>query len=210
MAYTDGSKAEGLAAEGVFSEGPCGSRPNSYGDYLGDTASIADAERLAMTLAMEREPGMLAILSDSKAAIATAHRLANGATPRSDIERRMKDCLTAGEREIGVAWVRSHIGIGGNERADRQAPLERIRGETRGSIPNTTFEGLKELRKALRKEARSQAGYGRHRTDWGKHALAAYTWARTNKGPQNAWLHHIGKAEDPSYPAATHPKTGTT
>jgi len=53
---------------------------------------------------------------------------------------------------------------------------------------------MKEKGKAWRETLRTASG----RTEWNKHALAAYTWTRTNRGPQKAWLHHIGKADDPS------------
>ena len=55
MAYTDGSGAEGQHAAGVVSEGPCGTTDKSYGEYLGDASSVADAERLGLALALERE-----------------------------------------------------------------------------------------------------------------------------------------------------------
>ena len=204
MAYTDGSKADELAASGIFSEGPCGTRERSYGGYLGGYASIADAERHAMALALGQEPGNVALLCYSRAAISTAHRLAAGGTPRSGIEKAIKDQLTRTDREVGVAWTRAHIGIPGNEKADRQAELERLHGEAWGSPNVATHEGLKEVRKARRKATRSEPGFGRNRTDWGKHAQAAYTWTRTNRGPQKSWLHHIGKTTDPSCPCG-HP-----
>ena len=61
-----------------------------------------------------------------------------------------------------------------------------------------TVEGMREIGKAHRAQARTAPGYGKSRRDWSKHALSAYTWTRTNRGPQKAWLHHIGKAEHPS------------
>jgi len=57
---------------------------------------------------------------------------------------------------------------------------------------------MKEKGREWRKLLRSPPGYRKTRTEWGKHALAACTWTRTNRGPQKAWLHHIGKAETPS------------
>jgi len=127
MAYKDGSGADGWRALGVFSEGTCATRTRSYGFNLGTTASVADSERLVMALALEREhPGQpLALLSDSKAAISTLFHLAYGGTPRSGIEKRIKDSLHS-NREIRALWVRSHIGIPGNEAADRRATLEMI------------------------------------------------------------------------------------
>ena len=200
MAYTDGSGEDRTKAAGVSSEGVCGSRRREYGGFLGPLASVADAERLAITLALEEERGLVAIASDSQAALRTLFNLADGGTPRSHIEKRMKDALASAnqDREIGALWVRGHIGIGGNERADRRAALEGIRGRTNGAPHTITPEGLKEVRKAIRATARTVPSYGRGRTEWGKHALAAFTWTRTDRGPQKAWLHHIGKAEDPS------------
>jgi len=64
--------------------------------------------------------------------------------------------------------------------------------------PTATHEGLREKGKASRAGSRSAPGFGKRRTDWGKHALAAYTWTRTEKGPQRSWLHRIGKANDPA------------
>ena len=52
IAYTDSSGAKGTHAVGVFSEG---SRPRTYGGYVGPTASVADAERLGLALALEKE-----------------------------------------------------------------------------------------------------------------------------------------------------------
>ena len=165
---------------------------------------LTDAERLAMALALETEHPLqpLALASDSMAALCTLRDLAKGAPPRSGIEKRLKNALTK-ERTVGALWVRSHIGIPGNERADRRAALEGIRGQ--GDSPElVTWEGLREKDKAWRETLRTAPGYGRHRTTWGKHALAAYTWTRTNRGPQREWLHHIGKGEDPSCPCG-HP-----
>ena len=65
--------------------------------------------------------------------------------------------------------------------------------EVLGKIPSR-------LEPVYRKSARSAPGFGLCNTAWGKHALAAYTWTRSNRGPQKSWLHHIGKAESPSCP----------
>ena len=199
MAYTDGSGAEGARASGVYSEGVSGTPTRGYGSHLGTggATTVADAERLAIALALEQEhPAQpLAILSDSMAAISTLRNLAKGNPPRSGIEGRMKQALE-GEREVGVAWVRSHIGITGNEIADRLAAFEITRGQ--GSHQDlATYEGLREKGRREREEQRTDPGYGNHRTEWGKHALASYTWTRTDRGPQKSWLHHVGKAEDP-------------
>ena len=95
VAYTDGSGAEATHAAGVSSEGPCGWAGKTYGEFLGEEASVADSERLGITLALEREhtEQLLVLASDSKAAIATLRLLARGAPPRSDVEVRQKNAL---------------------------------------------------------------------------------------------------------------------
>ena len=180
-AYTDGSGIQDgpqhprLRTAGVASEGPCGTAPGSYGTSLGTTASVADAERMTIALALENEPdGLIATASDSKAALTTLHTLTKGSAPRSNIEIRIKDALQRRDGKVGALWVRSHIGIDSNKAADRRAAQEGLRGQR--DIPEiTTFEGMKEKGKACRAELRTVPGYRKRRTEWGKHALAPYT-----------------------------------
>ena len=40
-----------------------------------------------------------------------------------------------------------------------------------------------------------RGGSGNGLLGWCRKALSAYTWCRVNKGPQNEWLHRIGKAD---------------
>ena len=42
-----------------------------------------------------------------------------------------------------------------------------------------------------------------NRTLWGRKPLSAYTWMRTNKGPQKQWLFHLGKSDTPQCPCGT-------
>jgi len=140
--------------------------------------------------------GLVGIATDSQAALKSLHNLAQGGHPRSGIERRIKDSLAG--REVGALWVRSHIGIPGNEEADRLAALAGHHGDANNLPEIVTYEGLKAKSRARRAATRSAPGFGKHRTDWGRHALSAYTWTRTNKGPQRGWLHHIGKAALPT------------
>ena len=147
---------------------------------------------------METEShNMLAIASDSVAVVRTIHNLSKGVPPRSHIERRIKAARRS-DKDIGVLWVRSHIGIPGNERADERAEYESFLGEVALSPQEGTEEGLRALGKAVRKAARVEAGYGQRRVLWDRHALSAYTWLRTDKGPQKKWLHYIGKAANPA------------
>jgi len=66
-------------------------------------------------------------------------------------------------------------------------------------------EGIRQSCKETRREHPHKPEFGKRRTDWHRHAVSAYTWLRTNKGPQKPWLHYIGKSDDPSCPCG-HPR----
>ena len=48
---------------------------------------------------------------------------------------------------------------------------------------------------ARRERAEARGGNGNGLLGWCRKALSAYTWCRSNKGPQNEWLFKIGKAD---------------
>jgi len=118
---------------------------------------------------------------DSVAALATLWNQAEGGTPRSHIEVRLKDALQ-GAREVGVVWVRAHIGILGNETADQEVSIQGTIDVTRGDPEVTTFEVMWEKGREWSRTLRNTSGFEKCRTEWGKHVIAAYTWTRTNHG----------------------------
>jgi len=180
MAYTDGTGADGGKAAGFFTEGL----------FLGTLALVSDAEQAAIALALEATQGLTCILSDSQTALATVSRLAGGGAPRLLIERRLKAALKGKSGEVGICWVRRHVGTPGNEEADGIAALFSSHGGLGGDPVILTPEGLRKRRKALQVTARQRPGYGVARTSWETHPLAPFTWLRTNRGLQRSWLHH--------------------
>jgi len=141
-------------------------------------------------------------------ALNTTLQLSRGEPPRSGVEVEIKRSLLHRRCPTAVAWIRGHIGITGNTRADLTAELHSHLGEIALHGRTTTHEGLRAASRSLRKSARTQAGFGSRRTDWHRHALSTYTWFRTERGPQKAWLHKIGKAENPSCPCGHPVQTG--
>ena len=122
--------------------------------------------------------------------------------PRSGIEIRLKNALIRRlQVPTAIAWIRSHIGVQGNARADETALLHSHLGRVSLHPSTATFEGIIAHTKASRARERQAASFGIRRPDWHRHALSAYTWLRTGKGPQRDWLHHIGKSTDPACPA---------
>lgn len=147
---------------------------------------------------------MLQLLTDSMVARNTILNLCKGDPPRSGIEQRIKNALVQRQhQDTAVSWVRAHIGIPGNEAADKEAEFQSYLGEIARPRHIVTPEGLRAAGKRIRMEARAQTGLGnRRRPLWNGYALSAYTWMWSNKfkGPQRQWLHQIRKAETPLCP----------
>lgn len=147
------------------------------------------------------------LLSDSQAAVDTALNLCRGKPPRSDIESQLKRQLVTRlqaqhVQDTAIEWVRSHIGIPGNEEADRLATWSSHLGQTTSSATCTVTEGgLQAAGKAVRAAAKKQPTLRLGTAvNWSCHALSAYNWLRTEQGPQKAWLHHVGKTDNPHCP----------
>ena len=118
------------------------------------------------------------------------------------LEVRLKTALRdRAHLDTAISWVRSHIGIPGNKAADQAADWQSHLGPIAGLPSAATYEGLRAHHKAIRKQYRGQPslGLGR-RVLWSRKALSAYTWMRTNRGPQLEWLHRIGKTDSPLCP----------
>ena len=84
-------------------------------------------------------------------------------------------------------------------KSGRTRSLLALLGEIAGS-PETPTEGVRAASASQRREDRHEKGFGLRRSDWHRKAPSAYTWMRTDKGPQKSWLHHLGKAQDKTCP----------
>jgi len=106
IAYIDFTGADGHTASGVFSIDARNNPTPTHGGYLGPECSVPDDERHAIALALDKEDhSMLAITSDSLMAIDTVKRLAQGGTPRSDLEARIQSLLLRLHRDVGILRV---------------------------------------------------------------------------------------------------------
>ena len=163
---------------------------------------------IALALEAHTHTRMLAILSDCRPAIRTTENLNSGTHgPRSHIEARIQEALedrSNQQLETMISWVKGHKDIKGNERADALSKQASILGhESEGTV---TPAGLKAWARRVRAEAR---GNGNGLLGWCRKALSAYTWCRTNKGPQNEWLFRIKKTDTESCKCGAEKMTGT-
>lgn len=98
----------------------------------------------------------------------------------------------------------SCFGIPGNEEADRLATWSSHLGQTASTIRIVTEGDLRAASKALKHTSRCQPTFWMGTaTNWNRHALSAYTWARTERGPKRPGSTTSAKRQIPTAPVTT-------
>ena len=89
-------------------------------------------------------------------------------------------------------WVKAHVGVWGNERADAMAKA----GCEMVGPSRATEGGVRALWKKFRAGERSVAGLvGGRVSKWGRRAVSRYAQLRTGKGDLGAWRARLGWGE---------------
>ena len=197
--FTDGSMSEqGVVGGGYhFSQGSLGVR-------VGLMATVWDGEIAGLERglrAAEVRGGRILLLTDSKAAIQAVKKAGHTGRARTRALAALLQMIghrnnrlwpavqgedTAENRlhtdppgEVCMAWVKAHIGVEGNEKADRAAKEGADKGLYYGG--EVTEGGVRQRARELRKENRRAAGY-LCIANWDRHSATTYTHLRTNKG----------------------------
>ena len=94
------------------------------------------------------------------------------------VKRALEACSTEGI-QVYLTWVRAHIGIQGNEIADRAANEASWKGDITRVPQIATPSGIKAASKALKSQWRFEPSYGA--------AFATGRPGRPQRGPEAAW-----------------------
>ena len=202
LVYSDGSMLEdGKVGGGWYGKGWMGCIPQGH-SHVGDIATVWDGEIAGMAGAVEGfERGeKILLLADSKAAISAVRKAGRTGKARTRDLAKLMNIIREREEENGkgavaLGWVKSHIGIHGNEMADGMAK----KGAEKGADTlQVTEGGIRQKTKRGRKKERQVVGFGKGKAvSWNQRQTTTYSQLRTNKGALQSWKYKIGKAEDP-------------
>jgi ribonuclease HI len=128
--YTDGSvcSASQQASCAFFSPDPPVERAWSLsaGSSIYSAEVTAIEQVLSYVFNLEETTDEICIFTDSKSAVqAISASTANPVSPPCLRARNLASCLKSSGTKITLAWIPSHIGVPGNEKADQLASVER-------------------------------------------------------------------------------------
>ncbi|XP_064471656.1 uncharacterized protein LOC135385720 [Ornithodoros turicata] len=155
--YTDGSVTPDGATAAIYV--PHGNIEQAFSLCLSHTTSSTEAELFAIHAALRHittsPPGTWTILSDSKAALET---LDSHCTKTSDDLHTMITSIAntalASGHDICLQCISSHIGLGGNDRADAAARRAHEQPDAAAHIPLTPSACRIQIRRWAAQEAR--------------------------------------------------------
>jgi ribonuclease HI len=120
--YTDASQLEGKIGVGIFSDDPTLQLNASH--QIKEQISVTSAELFAIFIAIEHlgnsEVEKAAILTDSRSACFILKNTLEG-NEENKIAVRIINIIKNNNKEVAVRWIPGHVGLAGNEEADRLA-----------------------------------------------------------------------------------------
>ena len=192
VVYTDGSRdSDGRVGGGWHAPGE-----GAGSVAVGSIATVWDREVAGIRQALRMAPDVdVQVLSDSTAAWRAVKQAADRGRGRSrelvEVVDEIGSRITKGlNTEFG--WVKAHVGIDGNERADLMAKA----GCRESLLPQVTEGGVRAYWKDVRSRERAQRGLGSGRVvRWNRRAILRYSHLRVGKGDVGEWRRVIGKED---------------
>ena len=206
VVYTDGSRdSDGRVGVGWHAPG------NGAGRVaVGSIATVWDGEVAGIRQALRMAPDVdVLVLSDSTAPLRAIERAADSGRGRSrdlvevvdEVGRRVTKGLST---QFG--WVKAHVGIDGNERADLMAKA----GCRESLLPQVTEGGVRAYWKDVRSRERAQRGLGSGPVvRWNRRAVLRYTHLRVGKGDVGEWRRVVGNENTLCRLCGVEEETGT-
>ena len=160
---------------------------------MGKTATACDGEIkvIAEALTAWDKRKKVIVLSDYHATIAAIKKAGKRVKARTRELWKLMRKIEEGKKILGpnavsLGWVKSYIGITGNEEEDKRAKMG---ADAENPVfPNITEGALKEVWKRMRREERCGKGTGAGRVvNWNRKARLSYIHCRTNKGNFQSW-----------------------
>ena len=160
---------------------------------VGNIATVWDGEVAEIRQALRMAPEVdVLVLSDSTAALqAIKHTARDGRGRSRDLVEVMDQvgrlCRMGLSTRFG--WVKAHVGIDGNEKADRMAKT----GCRESLLPQVTEGGVKAYWKEVRGRERAQRGLGSGQVvRWNRTAVLRHTHLRVGMGEVGEWRRVFG------------------
>ena len=158
--FSDGSRRDGHTAAATTKKGL----------YLGEVATVMDAEMLGVAMGWEKSKK---VATDSQASIGRIRKL-RFECPRSWIEEIVVAAQSGKEKDI--AWVKAHDGIPGNDYADYKAKETGSIGRLLNQRQTATPAGIRAIFRSNRISEQVRT--------WDRNAIGGLTYVLTDRGPQ--------------------------
>ena len=160
---------------------------------VGNIATGWDGEVSGIRQALRMAPDVdMLVLSDSTAALWAIKRAADRGRGRSrDLVEVVHEVGRHSMRGLSMqfGWVKAHVGVDGNERADMMAKA----GCRKSLLPQVTESSVRAYWKHVRSRERAQRGLGSGWVvRWNRRAVLRYPHLQVGKGDVGEWQRVIG------------------